>query len=455
MASVNTATRKAPIFTHEGARASHINPVQQLRRLVMSCMLWESEFYVDGRTVAEQIREGVARVKPEVAAAIAIEAREQAKLRHVPLWIVREMARLETHKHLVAETLTRVIQRPDELAEFVALYWKDGKQPLSAQAKKGLAAAFEKFDEYQLAKYNRDAAVKLRDVLFLSHVKPGTPERESLYKKLVDGTLTTPDTWEVSLSAGSDKRATFERLIAENKLGALALLRNLRNMQDAGMPVESIRAGLDRMKADRVLPFRFIAAAKYAPNLEPDLERAMLRCLQSMPRLRGKTAILIDHSGSMRQQVSAKSEITRFDAASALAIMLREIADDTRVFTFSDACLEVPLRRGFALRDAIMATINPQWTLLGKAVRYVYDKFPQCERLIVITDEQSADKPQAPHGVGYIINVASAKNGLGYGDWVHIDGWSEAVIGFIQQFEGIGSNASGIEVEYADESAAA
>jgi len=70
------------------------------------------------------------------------------KLRHAPLLIVREMARHATHRRLVAETLERVIQRADELAEFVAIYWKDGRVPLPAQVKKGLAAAFPKFDEY-------------------------------------------------------------------------------------------------------------------------------------------------------------------------------------------------------------------------------------------------------------------------------------------------------------------
>ena len=75
-------------------------------------------------------------------AALAVEAREQMKLRHAPLLLVREMARHKTHRALVAETLAQVIQRADELAEFVAIYWKDGKPPLSAQVKKGLAQAF-------------------------------------------------------------------------------------------------------------------------------------------------------------------------------------------------------------------------------------------------------------------------------------------------------------------------
>ncbi|MFO7863430.1 MAG: TROVE domain-containing protein, partial [Salinivirgaceae bacterium] len=105
------------------------------------------------------------------------------------------------------------------------MYWKDGRQPLSAQVKKGLAAAFQKFNAYQLAKYNRDGEVKLRDVLFLCHANPTSQEQELVWKKLIDGTLESPDTWEVNLSSGADKKETWERLLREEKLGALALLR--------------------------------------------------------------------------------------------------------------------------------------------------------------------------------------------------------------------------------------
>src|SRR5215471_17772099 len=232
MARINIPWMKSGgLRTHEGAPARQVTPELQLRRSVLACMLWEDQFYEDGVAIAGRIRELVAQVPAEKVAALAIEAREKMKLRHAPLLLVREMARLKTHRHLVSESLVRVVQRADELAEFVALYWSDGKQPLSAQVKKGLAGAFTKFDEYALAKYNRAAPVKLRDVLFLSHAKPVDQAQADLWKRLVDGELATPDTWEVALSAGEDKRAVWERLLRENKLGALALLRNLRNME--------------------------------------------------------------------------------------------------------------------------------------------------------------------------------------------------------------------------------
>jgi hypothetical protein len=146
----------------------------------MACLLWEDAFYEEGVSIAERIAALIPKVDAVAVQRIALEARNEMKLRHVPLLIVREMARLASHRHLVAKTLAEVIQRPDELAEFLSIYWKVKKQPLSAQVKKGLAAAFAKFDAYQLAKYNRDHAIKLRDVLFLSHARPKDSTQEAV-----------------------------------------------------------------------------------------------------------------------------------------------------------------------------------------------------------------------------------------------------------------------------------
>src|ERR1041384_1344952 len=98
--------------THEGAPAKQISPELQLRRSVLACMLWEDQFYEDGVAIAGRIRELVASVPAEKVAALAVEAREKMKLRHAPLLLVREMARLATHRQLVAETLMRGVQRP-------------------------------------------------------------------------------------------------------------------------------------------------------------------------------------------------------------------------------------------------------------------------------------------------------------------------------------------------------
>src|SRR5690349_15111941 len=299
MARLNTLNLDTATRTHEGAPARHISPEMQLRRSVLACLLWEDQFYEDGVEIAGRIAELVPKVQAEKVAALAVEAREQMKLRHTPLLLVREMARHKTHRGLVGDTLARVIQRADELSEFVAIYWKDGRVPLSGQVKKGLAAAFPKFDEYQLAKYDRGGPIKLRDVLFLCHPKPRDTAQAEVWKKLASGTLATPDTWEVALSSGADKRDAWERLLRDRKLGALALLRNLRNMREAGVDESLVLSVLGEVSNGRVLPFRFLAAARHAPQWEEALEQAMLKCLATSKKLGGKTIVLVDVSGSM------------------------------------------------------------------------------------------------------------------------------------------------------------
>lgn len=439
MAQINkspVAGRGRPV-THEGAPAVRINTEQALRRSVMSCLLWEKEFYEDGVEITTRISNLVKEVKPATVAAIAIEAREQMKLRHMPLFLVREMARHEAYRPFVADTLTRVIQRGDELAEFLALYWLDKRQPVAHSVRKGLAAAIEKFDEYALAKYDRDKAVKLRDVFRIIRPHPQNSEQAALWGRAVKGELATPDTWEVALSAndGKSKKEKWERLLSERKLGALALIRNLRNMEQEKVSEDLIRQALLSTNVQRVLPFRFIAAANAAKRWEPELETLLFRSVADN-KADGKTVILVDISGSMEAKLSSKSDLSRMDAACGVAMVGREIFDNCQVYSFSNDAVHVPSRRGFALREAVLRSQAHGGTEVGKAVGKVWEQ-EKPKRLIVITDEQSHDRVTFPKGLekGYFINVASAKNGVGYGQWKHIDGFSEAVFNYIAATE--------------------
>jgi len=476
MSSLNVATKPTPLFTAEGGPAKRITPLQELIRLTMACMLWEDGFYSGGKTVGARIRELVHTVTLAEARRVAIEARNKMKLRHVPLLIVREMARhpnLKSTPSLVGDTLSTVIQRPDELNEFLAIYWSEGKCPLSKQVKLGLAKAFSKFNEYQLAKYNRAKDITLKDVLFLCHSKPADAEYkwtksereryadaikrqgpeggaqvledvhggefspgELLYGKLIYDQLKTPDTWEVELSAGGDKAATFIRLMQDNTLGDLAFLRNLRNMVQAGVPIANIvEYGGDR-KWGRVLPFRFIAAAKVVPQLEPYLEQWMFKCLEGSPKLYGKTILLADVSGSMQVALSRKSDLTRDSAMKALAMLLREVCADVMILPFArEVITGLPPRRGFALADVLHLHNHRDGTDIGNAVN-VANKIGY-DRLILLTDEQSFSRvPDPLQGkLAYCINVAVEKHGVGYGSWLHIDGFSEAIVDYIQRYE--------------------
>lgn len=425
--------------THEGARAVRISPEEQLRRSVMSCMLWEREFYEDGVSIADRISETAKNVSKDVLGRIAIEAREQMKLRHAPLLILDSLCRRGGEG--VADVVERVIQRPDEMTELLAIYWRDGRKPLPKQMQKGLGRAFLKFDEYQLAKYDRDGPVKLRDVMFLTHPKPCGAEQEELFRRVAERSLVAPDTWEVGLSGGGDKREVFERLLREKKLGYMALLRNLRGMIGAGVNRDLVaEAILARRGADRVLPFRFVAAARACPLMERELDAAMLEGLQvGGDRLKGETCVLIDVSGSMEASLSAKSDLTRMDAAAALGSIV--MSDRVRLFTFSYELVEVPPRQGMAGVDAIIRSQQHRGTDLASAVE-VLNANVRADRLIVVTDEQahggrwSRGVPQPNFRRAYMINVASYENGVGYrGGWTHLDGFSESVLRWIHRTE--------------------
>jgi 60 kDa SS-A/Ro ribonucleoprotein len=429
-----------PGRTHEGAPSvtPYLPALAQLKRAVSACLLWEDSFYESGVEIATRIETLAKEVPFADLAALAIEARTRLNLRHAPLHLaVAAIRAKKEHGRAVGDLINAIIQRADEPAEFLSLYWKSQPNaPLTKQMKVGLGRAIRKFDAYQLAKYKgaADKSVRLRDVLFLVH---GKPRDEGLYKALADDTLVPADTWEVSLSAGKDKRETFERLMAERRLPSMAFLRNLRNMVQAGVANEQILGYAMKLNVDKILPFRFIAAAVHNPQFEPMLEPLMLRATASLPRLPGHTAILVDNSGSMAMagKISGKSELSQIDAACGLAILARETCEEARCFAFSDRCVEVPPRRGFALRDAIKASMPPAATYLGMAVNHVYAAYPACDRLIVITDEQSADRPSHPRGKGYIINVASYQNGIAYGPWQTITGFSEQVLTYIRESE--------------------
>lgn len=436
----NVAAKSAPVFTHEGAVGKKFTPYQELSRAAMTCMLYENTFYESGDSIADRMAELVKKVDPAKVSDLAIKSRSEFYLRHVPLFLTRELARSKNGK-IVEKTLDAVIQRPDELGEFLALYWSKSEEPLSNPVRRGLASAFAKFNAYELSKWDQNSAkVKLRDVLRLVHPKPKDAEQSATWKKLIAGELETADTWETQLSAGKDKKETFTRLLAEKKLGGMALLRNLRNMIGAGVSTDLIRGALETNPFNKVLPFRFLAAARHAPMLEPDIDKAMMRAKAEGVKLSGKTAILVDVSGSMGGKLSDKSDMTRMDAACGMAIVAAFSADQFAVATFSEGYVSVPPRQGMALRDAITSSQAHGGTNLGASLKQAYRHgFEDADRVIVITDEQSSDTVGAVGKNGqhrYIINVGSYEVGVADdGGWHRISGFSERIFDYIAAHE--------------------
>lgn len=455
MARTNTKENFLPPTTAPGAPAAVISKEQELRRSVLACLLWEDNFYESGVAIGERIQTLADEVPVETVIALAKEARHEQHLRHVPLLLLLSVIKRGKGK-MVSDAIADVVARADEMAELVALYRKgDPRRPLAAQLKKGIAKAMAKFDAYALGKYNRPGPFTLKTLLNTCRPKPETDERSALYKSILERTLAAPQTWEVMLSGGADKQKAFTHLLHEGKLGYLALLRNLRGMETAGVDRALITEAIAARKgADKVLPFRFVAAAKAAPGFADALDRAMVANLSTLPKLKGRTVVIVDISGSMGSALSGKSDMTRMTAACALAAILKEVGEDVAVYaTAGDdwkrqhaTALVEGDKRGMALVAAIQAMnrkLGGGGIFLKQVMDFVEAAEGNVERVVVITDEQDcardpADNPSNAKLIGqrnYMLNVAAHRNGIGYKKWLHVDGFSEAVVRFIHEHE--------------------
>lgn len=355
---------------HEGEKAFVLTPQLELYTAVATAAL-SDQFYEKATDKLQRLRMLIAKNDAEFVAKLAVYTREQMYLRSVPLVLTVELAKLASGNSIISKLTNRVVQRADEITELLAYYAlanerKDIKKlnKLSKQLQKGLADAFNKFDEYQFAKYNRDAEVKLKDALFLVHPKAKDEAQQVLFDKIVKDELKAPYTWEVELSVlGQQKfdstelkqaafRAKWEELIFSGKMGYMATLRNLRNILEADVSngaLNKVCEYLSDAKAvanSRQLPFRFLSAYRELKQLSNGrtgkvLEALEEAVLQSAANISGydentKVVIAADVSGSMQKAISAKSKVQNYDIGLMLAMLLQSRCENVITGMFGD-----------------------------------------------------------------------------------------------------------------------
>ena len=463
MSKINPSLKKTSKFEEErlaggsGALAAKQSNTALLRRAVLANLLWEDVAYMDGMKVAEEIQRLIPLCPAIDVYNIALEARTMQKLRHTPLFLAVEMCKYPEHKMFVQDLLPQIITRADMLTDFLAIYWKDGKKPIANQAKKGLAKAFHNFNEYKFAKYDRDAAIKLRDVMFLCRPKPENQYEQDLFKKVADRTLATPETWEVLLSTGKDKKESWTKLISEGKIGGLAMLRNIANMRRANVDKKVINEGLEKLKSSMLMPLDFLKAFRMNPEFGRQIEDAMINSYANLPKLKGKTLFIVDVSGSMGARMSEKSDFTRYDAACAMAMLAANQCEDYEIvctagndYTHTGAHRHIPYpQKGFGIFEQIREAnrnIGYGGIFTRQCLEWCNDKFKgqKFDRIIVFSDSQDCDFPERrtpkPFGTyNYICDISAHTKGVNYrGAWTaEISGFSEHFITFIAATEGI------------------
>jgi hypothetical protein len=356
---------------YEGVKAYALTPQLELYTAIATAALG-NQFYEKAEDRLQRIRKLIADNDAVFVAKLAIYTREQMYLRSVPLVLAVELAKLNRGNGLVGKLVERIVQRADEITELLSYYAlsnerKDVKKlnKLSKQVQKGLSGAFNKFDEYQFGKYNRDADVKLKDALFLVHPKAKDAAQQVLFNKIVKNELKIPYTWEVELSVLGQKqfetaalkqaavRAKWEELIFSNKMGYMATLRNLRNILAAEVSSEALDkvcsyiSNAEAVASSKQFPFRFLSAYRELKEVKDGCIRKVLEALEAAVKCSAvniagydeatKVVIAADVSGSMQVPVSAKSKVKSFDIGLMLSMLLQNRCGNVITGMFGDS----------------------------------------------------------------------------------------------------------------------
>lgn len=412
------AKEKKTIVNYENAPAFSLTSEYELYAAVVTTGL-NASFYEKDTTRLERIKNLIQKCNPVFVAKLAVYARNEMHMRSVPLVLVVELAKIYSGDALISKMIAHIIQRADEITELLAYYQMANERTgvkklnrLSKQIQKGLAHSFNKFDEYQFAKYNRDGAVKLKDALFLVHPKAKDEAQQALFNKIVNDTLDTPYTWETQLSQlgqvkffnETEKQKAFtqkwEELIDSNKIGYMALMRNLRNIMEAnvsGSHIEKVCDYLSNEKAvlnSKQLPFRFLAAyrelkeskSKYAAMVLDALETAVMISAQNIKGFDTHTAVVIacDVSGSMQKNISPKSKVMLYDIGLMLGMLMQSRCKNVVSGMFGDRwkVINMPKR-------SVLSNVNEYYKREGE-VGYATNGYLVLEDLI--SRKEIADK---------------------------------------------------------------
>lgn len=425
------AKEKEIIMNYEGEKAYKMSSEMELYTAVVTCAL-SDKFYEskDGRI--ERIASLIRQVDPEFVAKLAVYTRTKMNLRSIPMFLIVELAKIHNGDSLVKRTIEKTVLRADEIMELLMCYQlrnSDGKSikklgKLSRQVQEGLKSAFNRFDEYQFAKYDRsNLEVKLKDALFLVHPKASSPEQQAIFDKIVSGELQTPYTWETQLSELGQKhfatkeekaeavKVLWEELIDSGRLGYMALLRNLRNILQANVSpahIERVASHIcdpAKVAKSKQLPFRFLAAYKelmdvtsvHTATMLSALEKAVRESVNNLEGFGTDTSVLVaaDVSGSMFTTISPKSSVMNYDIGILLSMLLKSKCSSVISGMFGESWKVLNLPQENILANTIeMKSREGEvgYSTNGyKVIDYLVDNNIKMDKVMMFTDMQMWD----------------------------------------------------------------
>ncbi|MEV4127121.1 TROVE domain-containing protein [Nocardia sp. NPDC049707] len=447
---IKTKTKKT--VNHEGAEAFNRDARSELFLLAVSNFVGENTFYESSGDRDDRYRKLIHKMAVKdgewTAALLAWLRGPEGNMRSASLVGAAEYvkARLDAgidggNRHVISS----VLQRADEPGEMVGYWVSHYGRNIPKPVKRGVAdAAVRLYSERSLLKYDTAShGFRFGDVIDLTHPKASAAWQHDLFAHALDRRhnrdnvipeslavlranaafkLVTPAhidgaaergelaealasagmTWEQLGSFGVWTAKRWEAVVPS--MGFMALLRNLKNLDVAGVSDEvaaQVMAKLsdpDEVARSRQFPFRFVSAFEAAPSLRwgHALDIALGHALKNIPELRGRSLILIDTSGSMRATISAKSTMTAVKAASIFGVALGvRNGAKADIHGFADGEFRHEVRKGASPIAEIARFINRvgevgHGTDIAGAVRRQYNGH---DRVFIISDMQT----QTPH----------------------------------------------------------
>jgi TROVE domain len=443
-------------LTHEGAPGFARDQRSELFLLAVTNMVGENTFYESADARDARFRalvRAVAVTDPQWLLDLVTWLRAEGNLRSAPLVAAVEAVHARLDVPLPPESdpaqpgfnrriIDAACQRADEPGELLAYWSAHYGRAVPKPVKRGLADAVRRlYTQYALLKYDTVShGFRFGDVIDLVHPTPdpNRPEQGALFRHALDrrhgreigdeqlehlpmlrrnrelranaardprrwldaqALNAAGATWEDALSAvGSKvgKKELWEALIRADALGYMAALRNLRNMDEAGVDDGYAQRIIDKIKdpdqvaRSRQLPLRFLSAYRSAPSLRWGyaLELALNHSLRNIAPLGGRTLILVDRSGSMWCRLSDKSDLQRADAAALFGSALATRCAQADLVEFGTTSRSVQHTDGESVLKAL-ERYTPGG-LGGTDTRGAMARHYQGhDRVVVLTDEQA------------------------------------------------------------------
>lgn len=406
------AAAKSAIVNLAGGAAHASSPRLALASQLLISFV-QDQFY---RSVSQQmtdLEKLIGQVEPDFAAKAAIYARNEFGMRSITHVLAAQLASRAAGQVWSKNFYNRVVRRPDDMLEIAALTKAKGAKMLPNAMKKGFAAAFDRFDAYQLAKYRGEGRdFKMIDLVNLVHPVPTERNAEAL-RLLVAGELKNTATWEAKLTAAGQpatdetekmkmKSEAWAELLRSGKLGYLALLRNLRNILEQAYELapevaERLRQR-EQIRKALIMPFQFLVAMDAISELpqigevrlvQMALTDALEMSLDNVPRFAGRTLVVADDSGSMTTSVRSggigNRNCLQLGATFAAALFKSNDADLMR---FSDDAAFIranPRDSMMSIAEQITRNAKAGGTNFHAIFREAKTKY---DRIIILSDMQ-------------------------------------------------------------------